>query len=114
MKIYHIPSFIKFLYCKNAAWQLPAKSKVIYLKFDDGPTEELTHWILSLLKEYNAKATFFCVGANATKHPGIMDQIKAESHSIGNHTFNHLNGWKTETSEYGNNIIEAAVYIESK
>ena len=73
---------------------------VIYLTFDDGPIPKITPWVLSLLKKYKAKATFFCVGANIEKHPEILQQIISEGHSVGNHTYNHLNGWETTTKEY--------------
>jgi peptidoglycan-N-acetylglucosamine deacetylase len=76
----------------------------IYLTFDDGPIPEVTPWVLSTLKKYKAKATFFCIGANIEKHPYILQQIIAEGHSIGNHTYNHLNGWKTKTREYLKNV----------
>ena len=75
----------------------------IFLTFDDGPIPEITPWVLSVLKTYNAKATFFCVGANIKKHPELFQQILAEGHSVGNHTYNHLNGWKTKTKDYIDN-----------
>jgi peptidoglycan-N-acetylglucosamine deacetylase len=83
----------------------------IYLTFDDGPIPEITPWVLSTLKKYKAKATFFCVGANIKKHPHILQQIIAEGHSIGNHSFNHLNGWKTKTKKYIENIEMCAQEI---
>ena len=76
----------------------------IFLTFDDGPIPEVTPWVLSTLKKYKAKATFFCIGSNIEKHPEIFRQIISEGHSIGNHTYNHLNGWKTKTKEYVDNI----------
>src|SRR3989304_1126223 len=76
----------------------------IFLTFDDGPTPEVTPWVLSTLKQFGAKATFFCIGANIEKHPEVFRQIIAEGHSIGNHTYNHLNGWKTKTKEYLENV----------
>lgn len=84
----------------NYVWEIPNNENKIYLTFDDGPTPEITEWALSQLKEYNAKATFFCIGDNIRKYPEIFQKVLNEGHSIGNHTFNHLNGWKTSTSEY--------------
>ena len=81
-------------------WDLPNNENKIYLTFDDGPTPEITDWTLNLLKQYNAKATFFCIGENIQKYPEIYQKILSENHSIGNHTFNHLNGWKTYTKDY--------------
>lgn len=88
-------------------WNLPNKTKTIYLTFDDGPIPEVTPWVLSLLKKYNAKATFFCIGDNIAKHPEIFKQILAEGHSVGNHSFNHLNGWKTSSQDYVENVLLA-------
>ena len=81
-------------------WSIPNAENKIYLTFDDGPTPEITEWVLQELQKYNAKATFFCIGNNIEKHPDIFEKIIAKGHSIGNHTFNHLNGWKTDTEEY--------------
>lgn len=78
--------------------------KAIYLTFDDGPVPEVTPWVLDLLQQYNAKASFFCIGDNVRKHPEISQRVLAEGHCIGNHTYNHLNGWKNSTSDYIENI----------
>lgn len=88
-------------------WNLPDKNKTIYLTFDDGPIPEITPWVLSLLKEYNAKGTFFCIGENIVKHPEIFKQILSEGHRVGNHSFNHLNGWKTPSKKYVENVLKA-------
>lgn len=84
----------------NYVWDVPNAENKIYLTFDDGPTPEITEWVLEELKKYNAKATFFCIGNNIGKHPKIFEKVIASGHSIGNHTFNHLNGWKTVTENY--------------
>jgi peptidoglycan/xylan/chitin deacetylase (PgdA/CDA1 family) len=76
----------------------------IYLTFDDGPTPEITEWVLAELKKHQAKATFFCIGKNVTNHAAIFLKTIDEGHSIGNHTYNHLNGWNTETENYLDNI----------
>ena len=99
------PSFVKFLF-KNWIWSFSTKEKTLYLTFDDGPTPKITNWTLNLLKEYNAKATFFCVGENIAKHPKIHQNIINQNHAIGNHTNNHLNGFKTATSTYLENISD--------
>ena len=88
----------------NYIWIIPNSENKVYLTFDDGPTPEITEWVLSKLKEYNAKATFFCIGDNVRKYPEIFQKVINEGHSIGNHTFNHLNGWKTSTSDYIENV----------
>lgn len=81
-------------------WKVKTSEKVIYLTFDDGPIPEVTPWVIDQLKQYNAKATFFCVGENITKYPEVFNQILQQGHSVGNHTYNHLNGWKTSKEEY--------------
>ncbi len=88
-------------------------NKPIYLTFDDGPTPEVTPWVLSLLKKYNFTATFFCLGKNVEKYHGLFQQIKAEGHSIGNHGYEHLNGWETATKRYIENTHKANHLIQS-
>lgn len=106
-----IPGFIKRIY-KNRIWEGPATNKSVYLTFDDGPVPVVTPWVLELLQRYNAKATFFCIGENVQENPGIYRQILAEGHTIGNHTYNHLNGWKTSTPEYLLNTLKAQQILE--
>lgn len=98
------PSYlIKKLYPK-AIWRMDSKEKKLYLTFDDGPVPEVTSWVLDLLKEKNIKAGFFCVGNNALKYPALFQRIIDEGHTIGNHTQNHLNGWKVESDDYIKNV----------
>jgi peptidoglycan/xylan/chitin deacetylase (PgdA/CDA1 family) len=104
----------KFLY-PSLLWNIPKTGNTLYLTFDDGPIPEVTPWVLALLKEYHAKATFFCIGKNIVKHPEIFDQILAEGHNVGNHSFNHLNGWKTPTSTYIENVEKAEeIFFENQ
>ncbi len=98
------PKFVKWIFPKRV-WAFPKNTNSVYLTFDDGPIPEVTPWVLDELKKHGAKATFFCIGENIQKHPEIFKRIIAEGHSVGNHTFNHLNGWKTETSEYVENVL---------
>jgi len=88
---------------------LPAAKtrNTIYLTFDDGPIPEVTLRVLEELKKHHARATFFCIGENIEKHPDLFRRIIAEGHSVGNHTFNHRNGWKTSTEEYIYNVLKA-------
>ena len=101
MRLYWIKTkpLIKKIF-KNYVWDIPNTERKIYLTFDDGPTAEITEWVLDQLQKFNAKATFFCIGNNIEKHPAIFEKVVNEGHAIGNHTFNHLNGWKTSTAEY--------------
>lgn len=85
-------------------WRIPNTEKKIYLTFDDGPIPEITEFVLETLNEYNAKATFFCIGDNVVKHPQVFNKIIDNQHSVGNHTFNHLKGWNTENDVYFENI----------
>jgi peptidoglycan-N-acetylglucosamine deacetylase len=88
----------------SVTWWRKSEDKVIYLTFDDGPVPEITEFVLEELKKKNAKATFFCVGHNIEKHPEVFNKIIQDGHSIGNHTFNHLNGWTTSNEDYFSNI----------
>ena len=96
----------------NYVWDIQTNTKDLYLTFDDGPTPEITNWTLDLLKQYNAKATFFCIGANIEKHPDIFQNIIKDGHSIGNHTQHHVKGWKTKTKAYIAEVLEAEKQIE--
>ena len=106
------PNFIQNLF-PNFLWRIPSDRKVLYLTFDDGPVPEATPWILDLLKEYNAKATFFCVGENVKKFPEIFDRIPEEGHAFGNHTYNHLSGWNSENISYFRNVRRCATEVKS-
>ncbi|MCD6543211.1 MAG: polysaccharide deacetylase family protein, partial [Flavobacteriaceae bacterium] len=88
-------------------WRIATDKKEIYLTFDDGPIPEITDWVLKTLDEFNIKATFFCVGDNIRKYPKIFQSILQHNHAIGNHTFNHLNGWRTNTKKYLDNVEKA-------
>jgi peptidoglycan/xylan/chitin deacetylase (PgdA/CDA1 family) len=96
-------TFIKRIF-SNYIWDLPNAENKIYLTFDDGPTPEITEWVLEQLKKHQAKATFFCIGKNINKHREIFLKIIEEGHSIGNHTYNHLQGWNTPTNDYLDNF----------
>ena len=88
----------------NYVWDIPNNENKVFLTFDDGPIPEITEWTLEQLKKYDAKATFFCIGNNIEKHPDIFNNIITQGHAIGNHTFNHLNGWKNSTEDYIENV----------
>ena len=107
MYLVKTPKFIQELF-PNFTWKIPTEDKVIYLTFDDGPIPGVTPWVLEQLAQYNAKATFFCVGNNIEKHPEVFEQVRAGGHSIGNHTFNHLNGWGSDNLPYFHNIRHCA------
>jgi len=112
MYLIKTPFWLKLIY-KKCIWNKNRKEKVLYLTFDDGPHEIATHFALNELKRFNAKATFFCIGKNVALHPTIFEKIVEEGHSVGNHTNNHLNGWKCNNKEYIANMIEAKLKIGS-
>jgi peptidoglycan/xylan/chitin deacetylase (PgdA/CDA1 family) len=95
-------------------WDIPAKEKIVYLTFDDGPTPEITEWVLSQLEHYNAKATFFCIGNNIANHRGIYEKVINAGHAIGNHTYNHVNGWKTDYQAYLDNVALCESEMENR
>jgi len=90
----------------DVLWKVDTKEKELYLTFDDGPTSKVTDLTLDILKDFDAKGTFFCIGKNVKKHPKIFKRISREGHAIGNHTFDHLKGWKTKNSEYVKNVMK--------
>ncbi len=108
MKFYPVktPKIVQNIF-RSYIWNIPTKKKEIYLTFDDGPIPEITPWVLKTLSDYNAKATFFCIGENVKNHPNIFQNIIDQGHTIGNHTYHHLNGWKTSTQKYVNSIDKA-------
>lgn len=90
------------------------KEKTLYLTFDDGPIPEITPWVLQILADFSAKATFFCIGDNIRKHPAVFQKIIQQKHAIGNHTFHHLNGWNTTTEAYlANTLKTEAIFAEN-
>lgn len=97
------PSVIRQLY-KHTTWTLPNDRSAVYLTFDDGPIPSVTERTLAILKALGVKATFFCVGENVQRHSAIFDQIINDGHHVGNHSHQHLNGWKTENETYYQNI----------
>tara|TARA_B100000809_G_C15122056_1_gene524686 strand:- start:2035 stop:2688 length:654 start_codon:yes stop_codon:yes gene_type:complete len=98
----------------NYIWDMATTNKELYLTFDDGPTPKITNWTLDILKQYDAKATFFCIGSNIEKHPNIFENIIKDGHAIGNHTQNHIKGWTTKNKNYLKDIKEAQTIINSK
>jgi peptidoglycan/xylan/chitin deacetylase (PgdA/CDA1 family) len=106
------PWWIKKIY-PFYTWSIPTKEKVLYLTFDDGPHPEATPFVLNELKKFDALATFFCIGKNVLAWPDIYKRILDEGHAVGNHTQNHVNGWKIQNEVYLRDVAEAASYIDS-
>lgn len=113
MIIEQTPTVVRAIY-PGAIWRLPRKQKTVYLTFDDGPIPEVTPWVLEVLGTFGIKATFFCVGDNVRKHPEVFRLIKEGGHQVGNHSFNHLQGYKHFSSTYVKNVEKADELIGSK
>lgn len=109
---YTIPHVLIRIF-SSCTWKVNTRDKELYLTFDDGPHPQITPWVLQQLQAYNAKATFFCVGENVVQFPEVYQQVLQAGHSTGNHTMNHLNGWKMSTMDYEANVSNAAAFIKS-
>lgn len=105
MRFYSPPRFLKPL-LPGVTWQMTNTEKIIYLSFDDGPSATFTKEILDVLSEWNAKATFFCLGKQAEKHTDVFNKILTSGHTVGNHTYSHLNGWRTTPEKYLEDITK--------
>lgn len=112
MYLVKTPWWLRMIY-PSLVWRRPAAEKVLYFTFDDGPHETATAFVLDTLQQYNAKASFFCIGKNVDAHPELYARILAEEHAVGNHTQHHLNGWKTADDVYLDDITEASARIRS-
>ncbi len=108
------PFFIKLMFPSLLCTMPKTEKPTLYLSFDDGPNSEITPWVLETLKKYNAKATFFCIGKKAEEKQDILNKITADGHSIGNHSYNHPNSWKTKNKEYLEDVERCSKSINSK
>ena len=99
------PIFLRWFY-PTLTWHRSRAEKRIFLTFDDGPIPDVTPFVINTLKNYDIKATFFCVGENIKKHPELFDCLVENGHRIGNHTYNHLNGWQTPDDIYLQNAAQ--------
>lgn len=110
--IYRAPFFLPWLY-PTLTWHIPTTEKQLYLTFDDGPVPGPTDFVLETLSKHALKATFFCIGDNVRKHPGVFKNVVAQGHTIGNHTFNHLKGWDTSLKDYVDNTTQCNSIFEA-
>lgn len=108
------PTLIKRLFPKLLCTMPKSEHPCLYLSFDDGPNPNVSPWVLETLKKYEAKATFFCIGKKAENHPELLDQIIAEGHRLGNHSYSHPNGWKSNCAEYVADVEHCAKWVNSK
>ena len=112
MIFFRTPRFSRKIY-SNAVFSFPRKPGSLFFTFDDGPDPFVTPRVLELLRKHNAKATFFCLGSNVEKYPELYHDILKEGHTTGNHSYSHLNGLKTSTTDYLSDIQRAGKFIES-
>lgn len=98
-----VPSAVQLLFPKRL-WKGESADRQVYLTFDDGPVPDITDFVLNELAKRNQKATFFMVGDNLRKFPELGKAVLQSGHTIGNHTHNHLNGWKTTNEAYFKNV----------
>ncbi|MDL2230428.1 polysaccharide deacetylase family protein [Alistipes sp. OttesenSCG-928-L06] len=109
--LFRPPRILKRIF-PSLIWNFP-DSREVYLTFDDGPTPEVTPWVLEQLRRYDFKATFFCLGKNVEQHPDVFQQILDEGHAVGNHTYSHQKGWEMKTWRYIEDIDFADDLIHS-
>jgi peptidoglycan/xylan/chitin deacetylase (PgdA/CDA1 family) len=114
MKTVRAPWIARKILYPRLTWKVRGGNNQVYITFDDGPHPEITLRVLDILDEYNAKATFFCVGDNVRKYPETYSEIIRRGHAVGNHSFNHIEGWKTDDEYYFENVVMAEKYIQSK
>ena len=107
------PPFLLRLAYPGVTWHQSRKEKVLYLTFDDGPIPEVTPKVLALLEQYNAKATFFCIGDNVKKHPDVYASLLVHGHATGNHTFHHYNSWNVSAKYFLKDVEDAKQLIAS-
>ncbi len=98
---------------RKLIWRIPTDRQELFLTFDDGPTPEVTPFVLDQLREYGAKGTFFCIGAKVRKYPELYRRILEEGHAVGNHTDQHLNGKKITEKQYFRSISACSEVVES-
>jgi peptidoglycan/xylan/chitin deacetylase (PgdA/CDA1 family) len=109
----NVPVFIQKLF-GSVTWRMPGTDPFLFFTFDDGPTPEVTLQVLDILKRFDAKATFFCVGQNIKKHPDVFHKILEDGHAVGNHTFHHLDGWKTKRDVYLKDVLKCENSLQLK
>ncbi|MFT5596679.1 MAG: peptidoglycan/xylan/chitin deacetylase (PgdA/CDA1 family) [Flammeovirgaceae bacterium] len=112
MYLVKTPEILKPL-AGDLLWNESREERVVYLTFDDGPTESITLEIIDILKEYGALATFFCIGGNVIRFPKAYQALLDAGHKTANHTWNHMNGWEFSNYSYFKNVLECGSVVDS-
>ena len=110
--LYQFPTWLQRLY-RGVVWRMNPSSKVVYLTFDDGPIPECTPQVLEILSHYGVKASFFMVAENADRYPDLLQHVREADHTIGNHTYHHLKGYKTCLTSYLRDIADAHAVLQT-
>lgn len=110
--LYQFPSWLQRLY-GGVVWRMNPSSKVVYITFDDGPIPECTPLVLDILSKYGIHATFFMVAENAQRYPELLQRVREEGHSIGNHTYHHLRGCQATKQTYMQDIAIAKQVLQT-
>lgn len=119
MVFHTVPWVIQRLFPQRI-WSKNSEGNQVFLTFDDGPVPGVTDFVLQELSKRAMKATFFMVGDNVRKHSSLAKEVLSQGHQIANHTFHHLNGWKTKREKYVqdflacNQIIEDQLGVQTK
>lgn len=108
------PFICRFFSRNHLICEVPTADKEIFLTFDDGPVSVITPVVLDILKEREVKATFFCVGANVARNPGLFERLKGEGHAVGNHTYHHLHGWKSPPGAYVEDVTRCEPLFQTR
>jgi peptidoglycan/xylan/chitin deacetylase (PgdA/CDA1 family) len=114
MTFYSAPFWLRLIYPKGLIWNVATDRREVFLTFDDGPVPEITPLVLGILEKYNIKATFFCVGENVQNYPEVFEMLLSQGHAVGNHTFHHVKGWKTDHDSYLSEIEQCSQLVKSK
>lgn len=110
------PPLLPRLFFRDAIWRIPSSegcAKSVFLTFDDGPAPGVTEKVLSILQRNKIKASFFCLGKNIEKHKGLFDELSSEGHLCANHSFTHLNGWRTKNADYISDVERCSSYFSN-
>ena len=111
--LYQFPTWLQRLY-RGVVWRKDASSKVVYITFDDGPIPECTPQVLDILSRYSVKATFFMVAENAERYPDLVDRVRTEGHTVGNHTYHHMRGHQSCTQDYVADAMHGEKVLQTK